>query len=884
MTTPPDVIGQIRPVRIDDEMRSSFLDYAMSVIVQRALPDVRDGLKPVQRRILYAMNELGMRPTSAYKKSARLVGEVLGKYHPHGDVSVYDAMVRLAQDFSMRYRLVDGQGNFGSVDGDPPAAMRYTEARLAAIADTLLSDLDRDTVDWSDNFDASLKEPTVLPARLPNLLVNGSAGIAVGMATNVPPHNLSEICDGIVHLIERPDATVEDLLRFVKGPDFPTAAHIWGAEGIRSAYATGRGRIVVQATHEVEEIKKSDRLRIVVTEIPFQINKSQLVAKIADLAKTKKIDGISEVRDESDRKGMRIAIELRRGASADVVMNNLYKHTALRSAFSVNMLALVDGMPQVLNLKQALRHFIDFRREVITRRAQFDLRKARARLHIVEGLRIAVENIDQVIEIIRGSADVDEARTNLMREFDLSEIQAQAILDMQLRRLAALEREKIEEEYRALLAEIADLEALLASPAKILGVVRRETLELKRKFGDERRTKVHQEEIGEWRREDTEPHEEVVITLSKGRYVKRISANTYNRQHRGGKGVKGQRMTKEDDVIQSLLVADTHDHLLFFTNRGRVFAVRAFELPADASRTSRGTLLENVIPLDAGERVNALLSVESLIEDTYIVLCTARGAVKRMHLSKLANLRRNGLNVMNLKGGDSVESVVMALADQDVIIVTDSGMSIRFPSGQVRARQRAAGGMRGIRLQEGHQVVAMDVAVEAGRLLIATRRGFGKMSSLQSYRLQKRGGKGILTFRLTPKNGKIVAAQVVNDEDEVMLVTEKAQVIRMPLDELRTMGRITQGVTLTKLETGDAVVAIVAKSSRRTPVATIDPNAVVDEDAEGGAEGDEDETEVDTDEVEGEAEPEDDEPGGDDEGEAEEEEDEEPKRPRRKRR
>jgi DNA gyrase subunit A len=881
MTTPPDVIGQIRPVRIDDEMRSSFLDYAMSVIVQRALPDVRDGLKPVQRRILYAMNELGMRPTSAYKKSARLVGEVLGKYHPHGDVSVYDAMVRLAQDFSMRYRLVDGQGNFGSVDGDPPAAMRYTEARLAAIADTLLSDLDRDTVDWSDNFDASLKEPVVLPARLPNLLVNGSAGIAVGMATNVPPHNLSEICDGIVHLIERPDATVEDLLRYVKGPDFPTGAHIWGAEGIRNAYATGRGRIVVQATHEVEEIKKSDRLRIVVTEIPFQINKAQLVAKIADLAKTKKIDGISEVRDESDRKGMRIAIELRRGASADVVMNNLYKHTALRSAFSVNMLALVDGMPQVLNLKQALRHFIDFRREVITRRAQFDLRKARARLHIVEGLRIAVENIDRVIEIIRGSADVDEARTNLMREFDLSEIQAQAILDMQLRRLAALEREKIEEEYRALLAEIAALEELLASPAKILGVVRRETLELKRKFGDERRTRVHQEEIGEWRREDTEPHEEVVITLSKGRYVKRISANTYNRQHRGGKGVKGQRMTKEDDVIQSLLVADTHDHLLFFTNRGRVFTVRAFELPADTSRTSRGTLLENVIPLDAGERVNALLSVESLIEDTYIVLCTARGAVKRMHLSKLANLRRNGLNVMNLKAGDSVESVVMALADQDVIIVTDSGMSIRFPSAQIRARQRAAGGMRGIRLQEGHQVVAMDVAVEGGRLLIATRRGFGKMSSLQSYRLQKRGGKGILTFRLTPKNGKIVAAQVVNDEDEVMLVTEKAQVIRMPLDELRTMGRITQGVTLTKLETGDAVVAIVAKSSRRTPVATIDPNAVVDEDGDGASGDDEDEAGVDADDAEGGAEPEDEEQ--DDEGEAEEEEDEEPK-PRRKRR
>ncbi|MBI4219488.1 MAG: DNA gyrase subunit A, partial [Chloroflexi bacterium] len=816
-----------------------FLDYAMSVIVQRALPDVRDGLKPVQRRILYAMNELGMRPGSAYKKSARLVGEVLGKYHPHGDTSVYDAMVRLAQNFSMRYPLVDGQGNFGSVDGDPPAAMRYTEARLASIADTLLSDIDRDTVDWSDNFDASLKEPVILPARLPNLLVNGSAGIAVGMATNIPPHNLGEICDGIVHLIDTPDADVDDLMRYVKGPDFPTGAHIWGAEGIKNAFATGRGRVIVQASHEIEEIKKSDRLRLLITEIPFQVNKAQLVAKIADLAKTKKIEGISEVRDESDRKGMRIVIELRRGASANVVLNNLYKHTPLRSAFSVNMLALVDGMPQVLNLKQALRQFIDFRREVITRRAQFDLRKARARLHVVEGLRIAVENIDRVIALIRGSADVDEARANLMSEFSLSEIQAQAILDMQLRRLAALEREKIEEEYRALVAEIADLEALLASPTRILGVVRREMLELKRKFGDDRRTVIHQEEIGEWRREDTEPHEEVVITYSKAGYVKRIATNTYNRQHRGGKGVKGQRMTKEDDVLQFLQVADTHDHLLFFTNRGRVFTVRGFELPSDATRTSRGTLVNNVINLDAGERVSALLSVESLVEDTYIVLCTAAGAVKRMHLSRLANLRRNGLNVMKLKNGDSVESVVLALADQDVILVTDQGSSIRFPSTQIRARGRIAGGVRGIRLQEKDRVVAMDVCVEGGRLLIATRRGFGKMSTLQSYRLQNRGGKGILTFRLTPKNGKIVAAQVVKDEDEVMLATEQALLIKMPLDELRTMGRITQGVTLQKLETGDAVSAIVAKSSRRTPVATIDPNAVPDE--ENGEEAEEDE-------------------------------------------
>ena len=832
-------IGEVRPIRIDDEMRASYLDYAMSVIVSRALPDVRDGLKPVQRRILYAMQELGMRPTSSYKKSARLVGEVLGKFHPHSDSPVYEAMVRMAQDFSLRYMLVDGQGNFGSIDGDPPAAMRYTEARMARIADEMLKDIDRETVDWADNFDASLKEPTVLPATLPNLLVNGASGIAVGMATNIPPHNLGEICDAIVHLIERPDATMDDLMEFVQAPDFPTGAHIWGRDGVRNAYATGRGRIVLQAEHEFEDIQTGgDRVRIVFTEIPFQVNKATLVAKIADLAKTKKVEGISEVRDESDRKGMRVVVELRRAAAPSVVLNGLYKHTSLRTAFSANMVALVDGMPQTLTLKASLRHFIDFRREIVTRRAQFDLRKAQARLHILEGLRIAVDNIDRVIALIRASADVEEARNNLISEFTLSEIQAQAILDMQLRRLAALEQEKIENEYQELLVLITNLEALLADPKKILRAVRTETLALKKKFGDERRTKVHVEELGEWRREDTEPHEEVVITLSRAGYVKRIATSTYRRQHRGGKGVKGQRMSREDDVVPFLQVADTHDVLLFFTNRGRVFHTRVFELPADATRTSRGTLVQNLINLEAGERVQAMVAVSDLLEDTYLVMCTEKGQIKRMHLSLLANLRRSGLNAMNLKAEDSLISVILAQAQDDVVIVTRNGMSIRFASDTIRPRQRAAGGMKGITLMPRDSVAAMDVVPfdsEESRLLIASRKGFGKLSLLRHYRQQKRGGKGLITLKLTPKNGKVAAAQVVQTELEAYLVTDQAQVITIPLGEVRQTGRNTQGVTLAKLDSGDSVSAIRAVGPRRTPAEKLDRPVDEAEDNGNGA-------------------------------------------------
>ena len=828
-------IGEVRPININDEMRNSYLDYAMSVIVSRALPDVRDGLKPVQRRILYAMYDMGIRPTSSYKKSARITGEVLGKYHPHGDTAVYDAMVRMAQPFSLRSMLVDGQGNFGSVDGDPPAAMRYTEARLAPISMTLLNDIDKETVDWADNFDTSLKEPLVLPSILPNLLVNGAAGIAVGMATNIPPHNVSEICDAIAHLIRRPDASVDDLMEFVKGPDFPTGAHIYGNEGIRNAYATGRGRIMVQATHEIEEIKRNNRQQLLFTEIPYQVNKSTLVAKIADLIKSKVVEGVSEVRDESDRKGMRIVLELRRGASVAVILNNLYKHTSLRTSFSANMLAIVDGMPRVFTLKEALRYFIEFRREVVVRRAEFDLRKARARLHILEGLRTALENLDRVIALIRASADVEEARNGLMTEFNLSQVQAQAILDMQLRRLAALERDKIETEYQELTALVAELEDLLASPDKVYAVVRKETLDLKRRHGDDRRTEVHPEELGEWRREDTEPHETVVITLSANGYLKRIPLATYRAQHRGGKGVKGQRMTKEDDVTPHLRVADTHDYLLMFTDRGRVFASRTFELAADASRTSRGTPVANIINLEPREQVNAVVTVSDLREDKYLVMATVAGQVKRMHLPEIANIRRGGLNAFNLKPGDELQSVILATPEEDIIMVSEQGMAIRFPSTDIRARQRAAGGMRGMALQGNDKIVAADVVSPTGSLLVVTRRGYGKLSEMRRYRQQKRGGKGLITLKIARKNGRVAAAQVVDREvdgdDTVLILTEKAQVIRVHLNEVRETGRITQGVIMAVPDTGDSVSAIRAMKTREAPAELLSDEEIADAEA-----------------------------------------------------
>ena len=834
-------LGNIRPISIEDEMKTSYLDYAMSVIVSRALPDVRDGLKPVQRRILYAMHDQGMRPTSSYKKSARLVGEVLGKYHPHGDQSVYDAQVRMAQSFSLRYPLVDGQGNYGSVDGDPPAAMRYTECRLSSITEMMLGDIDRDTVDWGENFDQSLKEPTVLPARLPALLVNGASGIAVGMATHIPPHNVAEICDAIVHLIGKPDASVDDLMQFVQGPDFPTGAHIWGQEGIRNAYVTGRGRVMVQADHKIEDINRQERKRLVFNEIPFQVNKANLVAKIADLIKQRKIEGISEVRDESDRKGMRVVLELRRGAHVPVVLNNLYKHTNLRNSFSVNMIALVDGTPKMLTLKQALRHYIDFRVEVVRRRAEFDLKKAKARLHVLEGLRIAIDNLDRVIALIRASADVEEARSSLMAEFSLSEIQAQAILDMQLRRLAALEREKIENEYNELLKLVAELEALLSDSVQVLGVVRTETRELKRKYGDERRTEVHKEELGDWRREDTEPHEDVVITLSRNGYVKRVKLDTYKKQHRGGRGVRGQRMTKEDDVTPHLQIADTHDYLLFFTDQGRVFASRVFELPADQSRNSRGTPVQNLgFNMEPREEVQAVVAVSSYLEDTYLVMATKHGQVKRMHLPLLRNMNRSGLRCFNLKGDDGLIGAVLADDTEDVILVSKEGMSIRFKSSEVRARQRAAGGMKGMTVQGKDEIVSMNVVDDEGYLLIVSQKGYGKLSLLRHYTQQRRGGKGLITLKVTPKTGNVADSAVVSEDIRtdstgmLVLVSEQAQVIRTNLGEIRSTGRIAQGVKIQVPDAGDKISAIRVIDERREAGAVIDPSLL-----ENGSEGSE---------------------------------------------
>ena len=846
-------LGNTRPIRIEDEMKASYLDYAMSVIVSRALPDVRDGLKPVQRRILYAMHDQGMRPTSSYKKSARLVGEVLGKYHPHGDQSVYDAQVRMAQTFSLRYPLVDGQGNYGSVDGDPPAAMRYTECRLSSVTEMMLGDIDRDTVDWGENFDQSLKEPTVLPARLPALLVNGASGIAVGMATNIPPHNVTEICDAVVYMISHPDASVDDLMKFVKGPDFPTGAHIWGQEGIRNAYVTGRGRVMVQASHEIEDIARQERKRLVFTEIPFQVNKATLVAKIAGLVKSRKVDGISEVRDESDRKGMRIVLELRRGAHVPVVLNNLYKHTNLRASFSVNMIALVDGTPRVLTLKQALRHYLDFRVEVVRRRAEFDLKKANARLHVLAGLRIAIDNLDRVIALIRASADVEEARANLRTEFDLSEIQAQAILDMQLRRLAALEREKIENEFKELIALIQDLEELLADDTKVNAVVRKETHELKRKYGDERRTEVHPEELGDWRREDTEPHEEVVITLSRNGYVKRVKLDTYKKQHRGGKGVRGQRMTKEDDVTPHLQIADTHDYLLLFTDQGRVFASRVFELPADQSRNSRGTPVQNLgFNMEPREEVHAVVAVSSYLEDTYLVMATKKGQVKRMHLPLLRNMNRSGLRCFNLKKDDALIGAVMADEDEDVILVSKEGLSIRFRSSEVRARQRAAGGMKGMNVQNKDEIVSMNVVDDEGYLLIVSQKGYGKLSLLRHYTQQRRGGKGLITLKVTTKTGKVADSAVVSGEIRtdstgmLVLVTEKAQVIRTNLGEIRSTGRIAQGVKIQVPEAGDKISAIRVISEMREASAEIDPALLVNGNGNGNGNGDDAEGEDDS--------------------------------------
>ena len=808
----------VRPVRIIDEMRNSYLDYAMSVIVSRALPDVRDGLKPVQRRILHSMDELAMRPGTAYKKSARLVGEVMGKYHPHGDSPVYDAMVRMAQDFSMRYTLVDGQGNFGSVDDDPPAAMRYTEARLSPIAQELLVDIDQDTVDFSPNFDGSLNEPVVLPARLPNLIVNGSSGIAVGMTTSIPPHNLTEICDAILHLIDNPEATIDELMQIVPAPDFPTGAIIRGQQGIREAYETGKGRAVVRARMESEEMARGGRYQLVVTEIPYQVNKASLVQKIAMLAKERKIEGISEVRDESDRHGMRVVIELRRDAQVQRVMNNLYKHTALQSAFYINMLALVDGQPRTLPLNSILQEFIDHRIVITRRRSEFEMRKAQARVHILEGLLKAIDDLDNAIQLIRNAADVEAARLALMERYTLDEEQAQAILEMQLRRLAALERKRIEDEFKQLNKRIAELQALLADPSKVLVVVADETRKLKEKFGDERRTEVSAQEAGDFTNEDLIPHEEIVVTLSQRGYLKCVPADTYRRQHRGGKGVRGQT-TREDDVIHDHLVADSHDSLLFFTNTGRVYKKKVYDLGKhkDSSRQSRGTPLVQEIDIQPNESVQAILDVSSFDGGEDILFATRMGQIKRMSLSDLAKINRNGKKTIRLDDGDQLISVRIASESDDVIMVSRQGMSILFPAEQIRRSSRIAGGVRGMRLREDDIVVAMEVVEEDSALLVISERGYGKPTSIENYRrrsrdgtsrTQSRGGSGLRTFNITSKSGPVATARVVTEGEDIMIISQKGQVTRTNLSELREKSRRTQGVSIVSLPDDDIVVSI----------------------------------------------------------------------------
>ena len=807
------VSGTVKLVNIEDQMKGSYLDYAMSVIVARALPDVRDGLKPVHRRILYAMNDMGVRPNTPYRKSARIVGEVMGKYHPHGDASIYDAMVRMAQDFSMRYPLVDGQGNFGSVDNDPPAAMRYTEARLAKIAEEMLVDIEKETVDFMPNFDDSLQEPRVLPARLPNLLLNGSSGIAVGMATNIPPHNLGEVCDAITYLIENPQATIEELGKFVKGPDFPTAGIIQGREGIRNAYATGHGKLVVRAKAHITNVSAAGRRNIIVSELPYQTNKAALVENIAELVKNRKIEGISDLRDESDRQGMRILIELKRESQPQQVLNNLYKYTAMQSSFFVNMLALVDGQPKVISLREALQSYVDFRREVITRRSKYELKQAKARAHILEGLRIALDNIDAIIKTIRESETAEAARKNLMTRFGLSQLQAQAILDMQLRRLASLERQKIQDEYTEVVKTIAYLEDLLANPRRILALITEEVKELKSKYGDKRRTEIVEQGALEFTEEDLIPHERVVVTLSSRGFIKRIPSKLYVQQHRGGKGIIAQ-VTREEDAVMILTVADTHDDLFFFTDRGKVFYLKCHEIPAGSTRTSKGLAIINLLSITEGERVTAMVATTGLMPGTYMVMATKMGEIKKTAVDRFTAVRSSGLIAMDLAQSDQLVSVCLAKDKDDVILVTRKGQSIRFDVAGLRAASRTSGGVRAMRISQGDGIIGMDRAVADGYLLVVTEHGYGKVTPVAQYPKQHRAGSGVRTFRIVEKTGDITAFRVVTLQQQVMLISAEGMMTRTPVKEedprkgITTQGRSTQGVRVMALDETDRLVAI----------------------------------------------------------------------------
>lgn len=795
--------GKYIHVDINNEMKKCYIDYAMSVIVGRALPDVRDGLKPVHRRILYSMQELGLEPQKGYRKCARIVGEVLGKYHPHGDSSVYDALVRMAQDFSLRYMLVDGHGNFGSVDGDSAAAMRYTEAKMNKIAVEMLRDIRKETVDFMPNFDGEEKEPVVLPSRYPNLLVNGSSGIAVGMATNIPPHNLGEIIDGTIMLIDNPETTVLELMTAIKGPDFPTGAIVMGKAGIRAAYETGKGKIVVRAKAEIEE--ENGRNRIVVTEIPYQVNKAKLIENIADLVKDKKITGISDLRDESDREGMRIVIELKRDANPNVILNLLFKHTKMQDTFGVIMLALVDNEPKVLNLKEVLTHYIAFQKEVVTRRTIFELNKAEARAHILEGLKIALDNIDDVINIIRSSKTSDIAKSTLMERFQLSDKQAQAILEMRLRRLTALERDKIEEELNEIMQYIEYLNSILADEMKLLGVIKEELIEIKSKYNDERRTEI-QKVVNEIDIEDLIQEEDVVITLTNSGYIKRISADTYSAQRRGGRGIQAMT-TKEDDFVENVLITSTHSDVLFFTNKGRVYKKRAYEIP-DAGRTAKGTNIINLIPIEQDERIETVLTIADEIREGYLFMATKKGLVKKTHLSEFKNLRKNGLIAISLREGDELLKVKVTRGDADIVIVSEHGNAIKFNEQDVRGMGRTAAGVKSMNLREDDIAVCMDIAVDDEDLLVISENGFGKRTPLVEYKRQNRGGVGLITYKISEKTGKVVGATVCKAEDELMLINTSGVAIRINVSDVSVTGQATMGVRLMRTSDEERIAAI----------------------------------------------------------------------------
>ncbi|HEY4550179.1 MAG TPA: DNA gyrase subunit A [Bacillus sp. (in: firmicutes)] len=805
--------SNVQEINISQEMRTSFLDYAMSVIVSRALPDVRDGLKPVHRRILYSMHDLGMHSDKPFKKSARIVGDVIGKYHPHGDSAVYETMVRMAQDFNYRYMLVDGHGNFGSIDGDGAAAMRYTEARMSKISMELLRDINKDTIDYQDNYDGEEKEPAVMPSRFPNLLVNGTSGIAVGMATNIPPHQLGEVIDGVLAISHDPEISIQELMDIIPGPDFPTGGLILGRSGIRKAYETGRGSIKIRAKVKIE-VKPNGKEVIIVNEIPYQVNKARLIERIAELVREKKIDGITDLRDESDREGLRIVIEVRKDANANVLLNNLYKHTALQTSFGINTLALVDGQPKVLNVKQCLVHYLDHQRVVIRRRTEFELRKAEARAHILEGLIIALDNLDEVIKLIRGSQTTDIAREGLMTTFNLSEKQAQAILDMRLQRLTGLERKKIEEEYESLVQLIAELKAILADNEKILEIIREELTEIKERFNDKRRTEIVAGGIEDIEDEDLIPRENIVISLTHNDYIKRIPVSTYRAQKRGGRGIQGMG-TNDDDFVEHLITTSTHDTILFFTNKGKVYRAKGYEIP-EYGRTAKGLPIINLLGIEKDEWVNAIIPVAEFEDDWFLFFTTKQGISKRSPLSSFAHIRNNGLIALNLREEDELISVRLTDGDKEIIIGTKNGLLIRFHETDVRSMGRTATGVKGITLRQDDEVVDMEVLKEDSDILIVTHNGYGKRTPAVEYRLQHRGGKGIKTCNITEKNGSLVTMKVVNGEEDIMVITTGGVLIRMAVSDISTMGRNTQGVKLIRLDGDDAeeFVATVATVER----------------------------------------------------------------------